>query len=197
MADIAIDIVLRLPQKLEEKIIARNIKNFEAGKTKIKLGKTDYIPHISLLMGVIDEKDIGNIAKQMQKISKQHNALTLSFDDEKDDSLSLTKSKQLLDLHKQLINELQKYLIDITVQDKMFVRNKQEQIPDEHKIYVKNFRTEHSLNLFKPHITTYARVPHNIDLNQKIIPTTLSIYQLGYSCTCRKLLCETELKNHS
>ena len=71
MADIAIDVVLLPSGDMMDKAIEANRKLLKQCAEKIILSKESCLPHISLAMGCIDERDIANIETVLQAIAKQ------------------------------------------------------------------------------------------------------------------------------
>lgn len=194
MAHIAIDIVLRLPQKLEDEIIAVNNTYFETGKTKIKLGKIDYIPHISLLMGVIDEKHIGDVAKRMQEISGQFDAIKLHITNFENNSIQIARDTKIQEIHETILEHIGPFLVETEVRDDFFVPNTSgNKIEEGFKNYVASFIDDASLENFDPHITTHVEVPEKNQLPKQFTSTTLGLYQLGDYGTIRKELFLTQL----
>jgi len=63
MAEIAVDVVLLPSEEMADKAIAANKELLKQCADKIVLDKENCLPHISLAMGCIDERDIADIEK--------------------------------------------------------------------------------------------------------------------------------------
>ena len=72
MARKAVDVVLLPEETIADKAIKANAKLVENCGSEIVLNKEDCLPHISLAMGCVDEKDIAYIEKILQSIAKEN-----------------------------------------------------------------------------------------------------------------------------
>ena len=72
MAKIAVDVVLLPSDEMADKVIEANKELLKQYADKIVLNKEDCLPHISLAMGCIDEKDIAEIERVLQTIANQY-----------------------------------------------------------------------------------------------------------------------------
>ena len=61
MSRIAIDIVLLPPEKIMDLVIAINKEEAKKGNSKGELNKVDFLPHLSLAMGTIEEKNLEKV----------------------------------------------------------------------------------------------------------------------------------------
>jgi len=71
MAKIAVDVVLLPSEEMAEKAIAANKELLKRNAAKIVLDKDKCLPHISLAMGCIDEKEIDEIDKILKAIANK------------------------------------------------------------------------------------------------------------------------------
>ncbi len=67
----AVDVVLLPTEAMMDKAIEVNAKLVEKFGKKIALNKENCLPHISLAMGCVDERDIAAIGKILQTIAKE------------------------------------------------------------------------------------------------------------------------------
>ena len=61
MAKIAIGVAIIPPDEILNLCIQINQEAFKNNKGRFRISKTDFIPHISLALGCIDEKNIDEI----------------------------------------------------------------------------------------------------------------------------------------
>jgi len=199
MTKIAIDVVLLPPEEIINFCVDINRKAKERGEAKGPLEKEDFIPHISLAMGCMEEKDFDKISKVITEVADQFSPLNLEVSElyvlpssEKDQthSFKIKNNEQLQKLHETLTDELQPFLSYQNVTTNMFV-GLLEEIPTTFK---NDYRKKHSYDKYDPHISLRCRVLEEIKLPINFKASNLAIFHLGISCTCRKLLFSTELK---
>src|SRR5680860_451818 len=75
MAKIAIDIALLLPEAINK--ICTGVNQAEGSDAFSDLSKPDNYPHITLALGIIDEKDIEEVNSKLHKIVQQFTKLHL------------------------------------------------------------------------------------------------------------------------
>ncbi|MBT3538706.1 hypothetical protein HOF40_01690 [Candidatus Parcubacteria bacterium] len=91
------------------------------------------------------------------------------------------------------MTELSEYHPENTT-EKMYFKNKDEEINKKTFFWVDNYITGSSLEKYWPHITLKGcDKPKYNDLPKKFIANRIAICHLGDHCTCRKVLWETKL----
>lgn len=108
--------------------------------------------------------------------------------------LGIKKDEKITALHRSLVAKLP-FLKDIVVSSPHFIREGDEQIVPAVFEYIKSFQSVHSGDAYWPHITLGAGAG---DLHTTL-PThfkadTISLFQLGNFCTCRRKLGEWRLE---
>jgi 2'-5' RNA ligase len=73
MAKIAVDIVLLPSEEVTDQAIEANKRLSKRYADRIILDKENCLPHISLAMGCINERDISNIERILQSIAEKYN----------------------------------------------------------------------------------------------------------------------------
>ena len=115
MAEIAVDVVLLPSEEMADKAIAANKELLKQCADKIVLDKEICLPHISLAMGCIDERDIADIEKVLQAIAKQSSLGQLSVigihtetnsAGEQVSVLQIEKTEALQSLHEEVMQKL-------------------------------------------------------------------------------------------
>ncbi len=194
MAKIAVDVVLLPSEEVTDKVIDANRHLLNSG---IILNKDDCLPHISLAMGCIEEKDIGQIEKILQDAAKEHFPSKLKIvgvyigTDAAGRKVSLyhvEKTQSIQSLHEKIMEKLLPYFsYDVT--EKMLLA--EGKVAESTLRWIKNFPIESSFEKFFPHITIGFGESKALDLPIEFAPISLALCHLGNHCTCKKILAST------
>ncbi|MHC4595141.1 MAG: 2'-5' RNA ligase family protein [Planctomycetota bacterium] len=225
MAEIAVDAVLLPPDEMTDKAIEANREllqqciGFPQGgfPGKIVLDKKNCLPHISLAMGCIDEKDIADIEKVLQTIAKQYRLEQLSVIDihvgtssagEKVSVFQIEKTEALQSLHEEVMQRLAPYFSYDVTADMIFSRFPRSGVPapeagESTLLWIKNYPEKSSFENFFPHITIgYGEIDDYSFgsreagfLPMRFTASKLALCHLGNHCTCRKILASAELRS--
>ena len=109
MPKIAIDVVLLPPENIMDKAIEIN-KQF--ADDPIELNKENCLPHISLCMGVLEDKNLPKIKELVSEIGSKFSKLPLKINkiNEKYSTFDIEKTEALQKLHEEIMVKLGKYL---------------------------------------------------------------------------------------
>ncbi len=233
MAEIAVDAVLLPSDEMMDKAIEANRELLQQGigfpqgvvPDKIVLDKKNCLPHISLAMGCIDEKDIADIEKVLQTIAKgprlvgtkQYSLEQLSVIDihvgtssagEKVSVFRIERTKTLQLLHEEVMQRLAPYFSYDVTADMIFSRFPQSGVPapeagESTLLWIKNYPEKSSFENFFPHITIgYGEIDDYSfcsrkagSLPMRFTASKLALCHLGNHCTCRKVLASAELRS--
>ena len=197
MAKIAVDIVLLPTEEVTDKVIDANRHLSNAFSSGIILNKDDCLPHISLAMGCIEEKDIGQIEKILQDVAKEHFPGKLKIvgvyigTDAAGRKVSLyhvEKTKSIQSLHESIMEKMSPYFsYDVT--EKMLLA--ESKVAESTLCWIKNFPAGSSFENFFPHITIGFGETKALDLPIEFAPISLALCHLGNHCTCKKILAST------
>jgi 2'-5' RNA ligase len=201
MAELAVDVVLLPSEEMADKAIAANKVLLEQYAHKIVLDKESCLPHISLVMGCIDEKDIDEIGKILKTIAKQTTLGQLSAigintgtnrAGEKVSVFQVEKTEALQSLHEEVIQRLAPYFsYDVKAEMVLSSSGTSESTLD----WIKNYPEKSSFEKFFPHITIGYGEINNFSLPIKFTVSKLTLCHLGDHCTCRKILASANFKN--
>ncbi len=201
MAEIAVDVVLLSSEEMADKAIAANKELLKQCADKIVLDKENCLPHISLAMGCIDERDIDNIEKVLQTIAKQSSLGQLNIigihtetnsAGEKVSVLQIEKTEALQSLHEEVMQKLAPYFsYDVTAD--MVLSPPMAGEPT--LLWIKNYPEKSSFEKFFPHITIGYGGINNFSFPVKFTASKLALCHLGNHCTCRKILASVELQS--
>jgi len=199
MAKIVIDVVLLLPEEIMDLAIEKNKEILKNDQDKIILNKKSCLPHISLLMGVIDEEHLPAINEILEKIAEEFKPLELTItninifelpDGDKSSDLKLDLTEEIEKLQKEIYDKLKDY-IRYDANSQMFFNPDEMGLGDDD--WVNSFVNNQVGEKFTPHITTGIGEPSPIEEKIKFTASKLALCHLGSYCTCRKVLLSYEL----
>lgn len=186
----AIDIVLLLPDEVRQEAIRLNQM---LDTREIDFTERDIHPHISLLMGCLEEKDQERVESILEEIT--HNGVPLPLQvrrivNKGSVSFEIEKTAALQDLHEHLIARLQPHLSYAASADLFY---KPEEVQENAVDYVSHFLQQASHRDFWPHITLgYGDYPEEAT-DLAFTASRLALCHLGKHCTCRDILKEYRL----
>jgi 2'-5' RNA ligase len=200
MSRIAVDVVLLPDEKMTDKAIGINAELVKKFGSEIVLNKENYLPHISLAMGCIDEVDIAPVEKVLEEIGKGTSLPDLKVvgvrasGNSKGQTVSVfevEKTKELQLLHEEVMNTLAPYLSTDVTEDMIYG---DQPVAGSTLLWIKNYREKVSFENFFPHITIgYGRIENHVPAIT-FAPSELALCHLGNHCTCRKVLVSIILK---
>lgn len=190
MKKIAVDIVLLPPKKITDLCIKVNRQD---PKRNLTLDKTNHLPHITVLMGVIEKSNIKIVNKILKHIISDFSPINIEligFSCTMNGVIKIcvidTKvSTQLLNLQKQVLHEMKPYLIKGKIDKTMFY---DKDISAGSLNWVKAFPKAELGRNYKPHITLHTTNPKYDKLPIKFTASKIALCHLGHFCTCRKIL---------
>jgi len=200
MAEIAVDAVLLPSEEMADKAIEANKELLKQCPDKIVLDKEGCLPHISLAMGCIDEKDIADIDKALQAIAKQTSLGRLSVIDihtsensagEQVSVLQIERTEALQSLHEEVMRRLAPYFNYDATADMVL---SPPMASESTLAWIKSYSVKSSFEKFFPHITIGYGEINNFSFPIKLTASKLALCHLGNHCTCRRILASAELK---
>ncbi len=201
MARIAIDVVLLPSDKMTDYAIEVNRGLLKTFDNKIILNYENCLPHISLAMGCIDEKDIPDIEKILQDIAKKYSFKELRVVDIRSETIpagkkvsgfKIEKTKELQLLHEEVMQRLAPYLTYDVTTGMLFSPPEVEQATLS---WIKNYPEKSSFENFSPHITIGFGETDKVELPIRFAASKLALCHLGNYCTCRKILVSIEFES--
>ncbi len=181
MQKIAVDIALLLPEDLEKEISSIQTR--------------ENIPHISILMGIIDKDILPEIKKILQdyEINKTELEIEEIYKTKLTGSVALKikKTKELQKLHKYLVDKFKKYFIHKA--DKTIFYN--EGVSERNLKIAENYIKDATYKNFSPHVTLGKNINiEDIKINNlKFNPTGIAVCHIGDHCACREVLWSKKL----
>jgi 2'-5' RNA ligase len=198
MNQLAIDVVILPPDNVME--IAINYNKLLRNNTEenIVLGKTRYLPHISLLMGCLAANQLGEITSRLHAMAKEHNPLRLSVSGIHKDksesydvvSFEIKRTQELQSLHESIVNSCGRFLSqdadEVDMADPPPIKKSS-------LGWINRFIPQACFENFWPHITLgFGEYPGTFEPFD-FPASKLAICHLGNHCTCAEVLAEVFL----
>ena len=201
MVKIAVDVVLLPSEPVMDKAIEANRELLKQYPDKITLNKEKCLPHISLAMGCIDNKDIIRIENILQNVAGSYSPgkiymkgieVGTNARNEKVSLLQLKKTTQLQSLHEILMRKLTPYF-SYDVSAEMVLSPPVANIST--LLWIRNYPEKSSFEKFSPHITLGYGHIEGVSFPPEFTAPRLALCHLGNHCTCRKILTSTALQS--
>jgi 2'-5' RNA ligase len=199
MSRIAVDVVLLPSDEMMDKAIQANTELVEKFKSEIVLNKENCLPHISLAMGCIDERDIPSIEKVLELIAGANQLGNLKIlgirtsvnaRGEKTSVFEIEKTKELQSLHKKGMKKVLPYFNFDVTEDTIYG----EKAAETSLQWIKNYPEKSSFENFLPHITIgYGQIENGPSFPIEFTVSRLALCHLGNHCTCRKIIVSIDL----
>ena len=198
MAKIAVDVVLLPSEEMADKAIAANKKLLEQNAAKIVLDKEKCLPHISLAMGCIEEKDIEEIDTILKTIIHENPLgqltatgihISANKAGEKVSCFEIERTEELQSLHEEVMKRLARYLSYDVMAEMVISSQTSESALD----WIKNYPENSGFDNFFPHITIGYGEIDNFKFPIKFDASKLALCHLGNHCTCRKILASVKI----
>jgi 2'-5' RNA ligase len=199
MAKIAVDAVLLPSEEMTQRTIEANMVLLKQYDDKIILDEKNCLPHISLAMGCINERDIVDIGKILHTIAEKYTLgklsiiginITTNTNGENVSSFQINRTKILQSLHEEVMRNLATYFkYDVTADMVLSPLKASESTLQ----WIKNYPKKSSFENFFPHITIGYGQISDLSFPIEFSVTKLALCHMGNHCTCRKILASAEL----
>ncbi|MDP3742635.1 MAG: 2'-5' RNA ligase family protein [Candidatus Micrarchaeota archaeon] len=195
MTKVAVDVALIPPEWVMDKAIEINKRMVEEYNGVLKLGKADFLPHLTLAMGVMDETDLENVAVKLAEITKHFNPLELRVTGIRNDEVhncalfEIAKTPQLQKLHLEIMASLAPFFSYEVSNDYIYGGDATQSSLN----YCADFTKCYSFENYHPHITLGKGKGGEVG-SFEFTASDLAIYHMGRNNTCRKVLHSVELK---
>ena len=195
----AVDVVLLPTEAMMDGAIEVNAELVKKFGKKIVLNKEDCLPHISLAMGCIDEKDVADVEKVLRRVAEQYPlgdlrvigiSVTVNLVGEKVSVFEVGKTKELQSLHEEVMEKLAPYFSYDVTSDMVAGA----EVAESTLLWIKNYPEKSSFSNFSPHITIGYGEMNNFSFPIKFGVSRLALCHLGNHCTCREIIVSIKLK---
>jgi 2'-5' RNA ligase len=200
MGKITVDAVALPSEAMVDKAIEANRELVRQGSDKIVLDKQNCLPHISLAMGCIDQKELIDIEKVLQAIAARYGVQELEVVGvgvgtnavgEKMSVFQVEKTAALQSLHEEVMRSLKPYFRYDATADMVLSPPR---VEESTLLWVRNYAGKAAFERFFPHITIGYGESGGFSFPMKFTASRLALCHLGNHCTCRKVLISSELK---
>ncbi|MHC4666342.1 MAG: 2'-5' RNA ligase family protein [Planctomycetota bacterium] len=195
----AVDIVLLPDEVMTDRAIEANRELVEKYGEKIVLNKENCLPHISLAMGCVDERDFDAVEKVLRAIAKENFLPQLQVSGIQSSSnwvgeavsvFEVEKVGELQLLHEEIMERLAGFLSPDVGKEMLYDPADVEQST---LLWIKNYRGESSFGKYFPHITIGYGEMDDVSFPMQFGVSRLAVCHLGNHCTCREVLISIEL----
>ncbi|MBT4446909.1 hypothetical protein HOA92_07395 [archaeon] len=209
MAIKAIDIVLVPPKEIQVLCFAVNKAAAKVAKSRFEFGQNDYVPHITLILGCVEETSIPKIQKLLQQLVVDYSVLDLELSGfglyeklnvQKKAYFQIELNDKLLALHTKVAEIVRPYLLPCK-DASVLVEGEKTGISESSSRFLNNFLKDYAFENYHAHISLGCfdfeekeMLLENISLPIKFKASTVSIYQIGDGCTCREELYSVQLE---
>jgi len=198
VSKIAVDVVLLPSDEMMDKIILTNAELVEKFGSEIALNEENCLPHISLAMGCIDEREIASIQNVLELVAKESPLgdlivtgirTSINARGEKVSVFEIEKTKKFQALHEKVMKSVTPYFSYDVTSDMIY----DQEVAETSLLWIKNYPEKASFANFLPHITIGYGQIENGPFPIKFTASTLALCHLGNHCTCRKILASTNI----
>jgi len=198
MDRIAVDVVLLPDEMMADKAGEANAELVKRFGSEIVLHKENCLPHISLAMGCIDERDVTAIEKVLTEVAERCTIRELKIigihtsTNDRGETVSVfevEKTKELQTLHEEIMEKVQPYFSNVVTCDMIYGVEEVAQTTLE---WIESYREKAGFVKFFPHITIGYGNAEEQGFPIEFAVSKLALCHLGNHCTCRKVLVSVE-----
>ena len=199
MKRFAVNIVILPPDPVMDLALTWNTKLHENQPANISLSKSQYLPHISIVMGCIRADQFDQIESTLQAIAVKHHVLELylphirivnSSSRRQIITFDVNLTQELNSLHEGIVTTFRPLLTQDADESTI---NDPTPITSDTLDWVNHYIPQQCFDNFWPHITVGFGKPtlefHPVSFQG----SRLAICHLGNHCTCKTILAETNL----
>ena len=199
MSRIAVDAVLLPSEEVVAAAISANRELLKQCPDEIVLDKDSYLPHISLAMGCIDQRDLVCIERILQSIAEKRppgHLVTLGISvgtnsvGQKVSVLELERTESLQSLHEEIMRGLAPHFSYQVTAEMVF---SPPAAAESTLLWIRNYPEKSSFGRFFPHITLGYGHLDDFSFPPKFTALRLALCHLGNHCTCRRILASVQL----
>jgi 2'-5' RNA ligase len=196
----AVDIVLLPDGAMTDRAIEANQELVKTYGEKIVLNRENCLPHISLAMGCVDERDFDALEKVLRAIAKENFLPQLRVTGIQSSSnwvgetvsvFEVEKVRELQLLHEEIMERLAGFLSPDVDKEMLY---DPADVSESTLLWIKNYREESSFGNFFPHITIGYGEMDDVSFPIQFEISSLAMCHLGNHCTCREILLSIEFK---
>lgn len=199
MSDSAIIVALVPPKEVMDLAIKINSEARSKGFHSDPLGVDDFIPHITLFMGVVKNDNLENVASVLDKLLLKKHPFKLEITGIKESEyvtdensfLEIKNTDDLQKLHNEMCENLSRFLEPLASENCLFG---DKEISDNTKKWFENYVLMSAYEKFNPHINLRCRNPRSPRFSAKFNASQIVLFHAGNHATCRKMIWGRVLK---
>ena len=201
MSKIAIDVVLLPSEEMMDEAIKINKELLKSFAPKTVLDKQKCIPHISLCMGCIDEKDVPSLQVILDGIAKEFVSMSLVAEALESEvipngkifsGMTIKNIKELQLLHEETMQGFWSFLSYEVTSSMLF---NPPEIEDVTLQWIEGYKNKYdNPSLFHPHITIGHGKTNKFNFPINFKASKIAVCHLGNYCTCRKVIISSDLQ---
>ena len=154
--------------------------------TEVPLGKRDFLPHTSLFLGCVDEKNIPQIKKEVEQLKAVPITIVSSCEWRDTFHFTIEITPELRALHNRVCDIVRPFRV-VGATKEMLVDGEKTGLRETSKMILDSYFEEYSQDKYRAHIT--LRLPEEPKIEYPIKSNTrLALFQIGDHCTCRREL---------
>lgn len=201
MSKIAVDVVLLPDKKMTSRAIEANAELVKKAGRKIVLNKEDCLPHISLAMGCVDQKDVAVIVKALERIAEEYGSgvaklnvtgvhIATNSVGEKVSVFMVERTKELQLLHEEVMQAMRPFFSYDVTADMIYGAG---EVAHSTLLWIRDYPVQSSFANFSPHITIGYGEAGPVESPMEFTASRLALCRIGNHCTCRQILASVEL----
>jgi len=201
MPKTAVDAALLPSDEVADRAIEANRELLKQCPGKIVLDTEGCLPHISLAMGCVDDKDIAHIRAILGELAEKHRLGALicagihvgtNSAGEKVSVLELKRTDTLQSLHEEVMHRLACWFsYDVTPE--MLISPPE--AGESTLRWIRDYPAKSSFKRFFPHITLGYGQLEDFPFPAEFTAPRLALCHLGNHCTCRKIIASAEFQS--
>lgn len=195
MSKISLDIALLPSDDVMEMCIDLANKAYERRETPFPKSKTERAPHISVLMGCMEENDFKKAAEKTKEVLRNFKPLNLELIGVIEEVILVSKTDEIVKLQNQLIKHVDPLLTHDCALESLLEEEDYE-FTEDSKLYANTYLQDSTFENFIPHITTHnpQMEKENLNFPIKFTADRMVICHMGDRGTCKKILREYNLR---
>jgi len=196
----ATDVVLLPDQTMTRWVIRINRELVRRYDSEIVLSETTCLPHISLAMGCIDERDIDSIRERLQRLAGERPVTQLNATGiciaansrgEHTSLLEIERTDDLQALHEVVMREVEPFFSHGVTQAMIA----DDTVAESTLEWIRDYAQKAAFERFSPHITLgYGRAKTDATFPIPFTASQLALCRMGNHGTCRKVILSARLR---
>jgi len=204
MSKIAIDVVLLPPKEIIDVCFDINKRAFGSGKGRFRMSENDFIPHISLAIGCVEEKILEKVIEEVKLVVLKQNSLKLIIEkigmfireDGDRGFLKVKVSEELRELHEKVLREVSDCFVGCDSAN-VLIEGEVTGMGKSTRNIINNYSEFYSGKKYNAHISLGCFdsdvFVEGVNFPISFVAEEMAIFRVGDGCTCRELVWKGKL----